>query len=474
MASDRPDYLPEWATNSFALPVSGQQNKVRPPAGWRTDGWDENEEPAVNYENWQMNRVYDWLRYMDNNAVRVATAFVCASDATDAMIDMATSADSAVNKWLCDGTADNVQIQAAIDAVNAAGGGLVLLSEGTFVIDTPMATKTGVVLAGMGKGSTIIQLEAGMGVSLTSILEATTQSNIGIQDLTIDGNKAAQAGAFQFPGIVFDAVTNAVIRDVIVKNLYDDAESEASIEIKGGASSGCVIERCGIFDCESLWNVEITGGSGHVVTENRIVRDVTTNIDSILCGASSCKVENNLLIGGGINVGAGGTGAIVIGNRFTGVAGNDSVGITISGTSRVSLIGNSISAGEVEGIWVNVGSHIEVASNFIWGCSQKVHNNFDGILIGGASTDCSVTNNVVRHGGGGAQHQFGIQVAAAAANIWTCGNDFGASGATASISDAGNKTLFPLNSGIGPYQVWDPAAGPAAHVAATVTMFNRV
>lgn len=50
--------------------------------------------------------------------------YVAASDAP--------AADKAMADYVCDGTADEVQIQAAIDAVQATGGGVVLLSPGTF------------------------------------------------------------------------------------------------------------------------------------------------------------------------------------------------------------------------------------------------------------------------------------------------------------------------------------------------------
>ena len=50
----------------------------------------------------------------------------------------------------CDGVADDVEIQAAIDAAAAVGGGIVQLSGGTFYLDAPLNLKTGVVLRGDG------------------------------------------------------------------------------------------------------------------------------------------------------------------------------------------------------------------------------------------------------------------------------------------------------------------------------------
>ena len=59
--------------------------------------------------------------------VPAVTIFVAASDAS-ANVRAVTS-----STYLCDGTADDVQIQAAIDALSTSGGKIVL-SEGTFNI----------------------------------------------------------------------------------------------------------------------------------------------------------------------------------------------------------------------------------------------------------------------------------------------------------------------------------------------------
>ena len=73
--------------------------------------------------------------------LRAATLFVVASNAKDI-----TGAD-----YVCDGTADDVQIQAAIDAV-ALTGGVVQLSEGLFSISTRIVPKADVWLRGAGGG----------------------------------------------------------------------------------------------------------------------------------------------------------------------------------------------------------------------------------------------------------------------------------------------------------------------------------
>lgn len=76
----------------------------------------------------------------NTNIVRTATYVVAASDA---LAHVKAQAD-----YVCDGTADDVQIQAAIDAISTwawdtGGGGDVVLSEGGFSIDTTLSLPIG-------------------------------------------------------------------------------------------------------------------------------------------------------------------------------------------------------------------------------------------------------------------------------------------------------------------------------------------
>ena len=58
--------------------------------------------------------------------------------------------------YTCDGTSDNVEIQAAVDACAAVGGGRVLLTGGTFKTLASVKMKNGVEIWGMG-WSTVVQ-----------------------------------------------------------------------------------------------------------------------------------------------------------------------------------------------------------------------------------------------------------------------------------------------------------------------------
>jgi hypothetical protein len=107
-------------------------------------------------------------------------------------------------------TDDRAAIQSAIDAAAAAGGGIVFMPAGTYVVGANPTTPTNniacalrlgnhVWLVGAGMISTIIKLASGANVSVISNYISTngTEANAefcAIRDLQIQGNKSNQSG----------------------------------------------------------------------------------------------------------------------------------------------------------------------------------------------------------------------------------------------------------------------------------------
>ncbi len=123
-----------------------------------------------------------------------------------------------------DGVTDDVaSIQAAIDACSAAGGGLVYMPAGTYVVDmghgfTPwdggcIELRHGVHLLGAGSASTVINCTCSKGAS---IICAKNQTNIGVEGLT-----AYHSGSNgQADGIKFYECANVRINDVTLHHSY--------------------------------------------------------------------------------------------------------------------------------------------------------------------------------------------------------------------------------------------------------------
>jgi hypothetical protein len=116
-----------------------------------------------------------------------ATFVVAASDASTRVKNQAD--------YVADGTADNVEIQAAIDALPAAGG-RVVLSEGIFNISSAVTMKTNVMLEGQGigwfpfdgsKGGTILKKAAnGTVVNVGNNIHSWTLQHLSIYDSLVE------------------------------------------------------------------------------------------------------------------------------------------------------------------------------------------------------------------------------------------------------------------------------------------------
>lgn len=114
-----------------------------------------------------------------------ATLVVAASDASPRM--------KAQADYVADGTADNIEIQAAIDVL-PAGGGKVVLSEGTFTIADTITMPSGIWLQGQGS-QTIVKNSSN---AANHVFESETlneqiavgagDTDIRLSDMTIDAN----------------------------------------------------------------------------------------------------------------------------------------------------------------------------------------------------------------------------------------------------------------------------------------------
>lgn len=138
---------------------------------------------------------------------RGATLFVAAADASALVRAQAD--------YVCDGTADEVQINAALAALPAPGGA-VLLSEGTFTLaNTVSLPASNITLAGQGRG-TLVRITAA--VAGKHIINAPGTSGahltgVCVRDLRVQGY-GDDAGSTQDHGIRFAYVDKGIIHNI--------------------------------------------------------------------------------------------------------------------------------------------------------------------------------------------------------------------------------------------------------------------
>lgn len=63
--ADRPEYLPEFATEDVTLPAAQTDNKLRPPEEIRQIGYDYLQKLPAQEFNWMFNNLYQWITYLD-------------------------------------------------------------------------------------------------------------------------------------------------------------------------------------------------------------------------------------------------------------------------------------------------------------------------------------------------------------------------------------------------------------------------
>lgn len=130
----------------------------------------------------------------------------------------------------CDGVSDDVQIQAALDAVYTAGGGTVLIKAGTYIVDTELEYRDNTRIIGEGRGATIIKLvdSSSIGTAAWGIIapwgygsgnphapvgdNVPLASHVTIAHLSVDGNVANNGSAF-YECIVMMQVKDGTIYD---------------------------------------------------------------------------------------------------------------------------------------------------------------------------------------------------------------------------------------------------------------------
>ena len=155
--------------------------------------------------------------------------------------------------------ADNAsRIQAGIDALATAGGGMLQLPAGT-LLTSKITLKTGVHLVGCGIEATVLKLVSG---ALTNLIETEnwatltgtdTESapyNYGLHDLTIDANKAQNTSGTGHAVASYGfgwMMTNLIIRNARSSGLYSEWASTSTIPDKD--SMEALLSNFKIHDC---------------------------------------------------------------------------------------------------------------------------------------------------------------------------------------------------------------------------------
>lgn len=316
----------------------------------------------------------------DLNVIRTATLVVAASDAS---ISCKAMADE-----VCDGTADDVQIQAAIDAL-PSGGGRVVLSEGTFTLASPVVLPDNTVLEGQGWASVLVKTS---GASLVYIQNekldtggaADYNENITVRHLTLDGNSEGNA---TYPiyfrhvhrvtikgNYIFDGCGNNIRVNIVgstLSNRYVSITDNIILNNTGARQQGIsvsaddmVIKGNMLYYCNE--GIDFNYGVRAVISNN-VVEDADTEcIDVNNTTDADVVVSNNFLRGdsskSGDGISANNAKAIISGNWIV----RCGYGIrNITGTNKQVISGNRIESCKEFGIDLGDADECIISNNII-------------------------------------------------------------------------------------------------------------
>lgn len=207
--------------------------------------------------------------------------------------------------FLCTGTDDQIQIQAAINAL-PSGGGKIILREGTYNITASVnVNKNNVIIEGMGKGSTILKgFFAG-----DSIININNINDCCVKNLTIEGDLTTTEN-INNRGIKINLGSKHNIHDIEVKNctgiallmsssymvrVYDVDIIDCSYGIRATTTtSGADICGCRLANISNI-AIRLMSGSENAKISNNYIENSATGISTSSDVISNIISENIII-----------------------------------------------------------------------------------------------------------------------------------------------------------------------------------
>lgn len=340
----------------------------------------------------------------DNNQLLTYNGTKWKADGKDAILVAAndsSQADKDAADYVADGTADDAEIQAALDAADPAGSGRktgkVYLFAGTYNVSTSITIENNTTIAGAGRGTLLSLISTTSAVKVLTNDDTTTGEGVTIQNLRIDGNNGTVGAQY---GIYLDGmgggtgasarqgakVNNVVLTRFNTANMYLSSSYHGTFSgITSQASDGDGIGMTG-----SGYNV-FTGNSAQGNTGDGF--DIANSNTITITGNT---IQNNSAAG--IATSSSPSVLTITGNT---IRSNGVNGITFAQTTYSTVSGNNIYANTGDGINTNINT-----TSITYSGNNLYNNSGDGIEIAASfntvtgNTFISNTNAVLVSGGG--------------------------------------------------------------------------
>ncbi|GAG56792.1 unnamed protein product, partial [marine sediment metagenome] len=296
--------------------------------------------------------------------------------------------------YRCTGAADQVQINAAIVAVNAVGGGHVVLLEGTYVCAANVAMLSFVILSGNG-WSSILEFSAGFvlidaetDVVIERIYIDTKTQTAGTVCIDIDNLCARitiERCRFFSDDVGIDGGGIDDSTDIWILNNYFDATDGTSIILQGSAGNEVLRARIGgntitAAGSDGIWYDELDYS---VIADNVILETTRYGIFQV-AGYRNVVRTNEIILCGDIGISMAGGEPRILDNHVMNCT-NEAI-VTTGGFGLT--VGNYISTCGDDGI-ASSGANGIISNNMI------VSPDGHGIYVTAAGNETIISNNWV-------------------------------------------------------------------------------
>ena len=264
--------------------------------------------------------------------------------------------------YLCDGTADQTEINAAITALPVTGGEIVIL-DGTYNITAKIdVTKDNVSIRGNGN-ATILKRMYNSSVD-EGVITLTSRSRCKIANLQVDGNRSSYTKIYNH-GIYLSGSSNNTI-----------------------TGNTCNNNSSGIYLSSSSNNNNVTGNTCNNNRPSSGIRVHTSSNNNNVTGNTCNNNSRGIYLSGSSN------------NTITGnTCNNNNQGIDFYASSNNTATGNACNNND-SGIYLSDSSNNPVTGN-------TCNNNNQGIILGNSRNNTVTGNACIRGTGLAADYTSG-------------------------------------------------------------------
>lgn len=283
--------------------------------------------------------------------------------------------------YVTDGVADEVQINAAINAVNTAGGGVVLLQTGTFTTAASIVLKSNVTLIGSGMNKTIIT-GASTDYSLVNTPKSTTSknvySNITVSNLTLKSNYGTCLSINNTTNVIVSIVEFYFVSTTPIRQTLFTQHCQNVLVYSCYAhdytGNGLSVTSTDYFNISN--NIIVGGTNG----------DDGIDVDFDFLDTSAIPSNYGTVVGNTVRTIGRGNGIRIENSNSVTVSGNTVDGVTSTASIAAGIIVNSTTT--------NVATAISVTGNTVTNCVPS------GISTSGNNmTNISIVGNTITNSG---------------------------------------------------------------------------